>query len=175
MRNVRLIGAVIGIAASLFGARPTLAVGTVMLANGGKHFSVYGPATYWHFDWGRGFCGTISPCAGPPPTYVHWTYASQSVSGQNGAYWKNPYAVWYPSYASAFIPARNATATIDYTLTYGGVSRHVKTVDQMAYSNQWVRLNGSGLYSITQVHLGDQTWWGTASDRVAFDEIKIEN
>src|SRR5688572_11595185 len=129
MRHVRLIGAAIGIAASLFAAKPSLAVGTVILANGGKYFSVYGPAANWRFDWGRGYCGTVATCGGPPPTYVHWTYVDKSPSGMNGAYWKNPYPVWYPSYASAFIPSRNATATIDYTVTYGGVSRHVKTVD----------------------------------------------
>lgn len=175
MRNARRIIAAVGILAGMFAARPSLAVGTVLLANGGKHFTAYGPSTYWKFDWGQGYCGRVTTCGGPPPTYVHWTYVSKTASGVNGAYWKNPYPVWSLSYASAYVPARNATATVDYTLTYGGVSRHVKTVDQMAYYNQWVQLNASGLYAISQVHLGDQTWWGTASDKVAFDEIKIEN
>lgn len=175
MRYLRRIGAMLGLAAALCGAKPAFAAGTVILANGGKHFSVYGPATNWRFDWGRGYCGTVGTCGGPPPTYVHWTYVHQAMGSMNGAYWNNPYPVWYPSYASAFIPSRNATATVTYSIKYAGLNYDMVTVNQLPYYNQWVRLNSTGRTSIERVHLGDQTWWGSASDKVAFDEIKIEN
>ena len=124
MRLQRHLAAIASAMVFLAGAAsPTLAAGTVLMADGGAYYTQYGPATYWHFDWGKGYCGNIAPCAGPPPTYVHWTYVNQGAGDMNYAYWRNPAPVAYPEFASAFIPSRNATATVTYTIVYNGVSR----------------------------------------------------
>src|SRR5512142_2135819 len=176
MRTHRHLAALIAGALFLAGAAsPALAAGTVLMADGGAYFAAYGPATYWHFDWGKGYCGNVAPCSGNPPVYVHWTYVNQAAGDMNYAYWKNPAPVAYPEYASAFIPGRNATATATYTIVYNGVSRQSVPLSQLPYYDQWVRLNAGGLYKIQGVWLGDQSWYGTASDKVAFDETKIEN
>ncbi len=170
-----LAGPILGLLLFLGASAPALAAGTVLMADGGGYFTPYGPPTYWHLDWGKGYCGNVAACPGSPPTYVHWTYVNQAAGDMNDAYWQNPAPVAYPEYASAFIPARNATATATYTVVYNGVSRQAVTMSQLPYYNQWVRLNAGGLYKIQGVWLGDQSWYGTASDKVAFDEIKIEN
>lgn len=155
-------------------ASPASAAGTYVMANGGAYFTAYGPSAYWHYDWGQGYCGKIwTTCTAPK--MAQWTYVYRNFGATNYASWTNPAPVYYPEFASAFIPSRNATATIDYSIKYDNVSYATRTVNQNAYYDQWVRLNAAGLVSIQRVDLTDQSFWGTASDKASFDEIKIEN
>lgn len=161
------------LAAWALATAPALAAGTVTMANGGRYFSASGPSAYWHYDQGQGYCGHYASWCSP--SYAQWTYVNHAMGDVNSATWKNPYPVYAPEYASAFIPARNATATAHYTLRYNYGSYWSRDVDQRPYYDQWVRINASGLAMLDTVMLGDQSWYGTSSDKVAFDEIKIEN
>lgn len=169
------IGILVALAAAwALSSAPALAAGTVYMANGGQYFSAYGPAGYWHDDPGQGYCGHLATWCSPAKS--QWTYVNRGMGDVNWASWRNPYPVYAPEYASAFIPARNATATAHYTLRYAYGSRWTRDVDQRPYYDQWVKLNPSeGLAMLDTVMLGDQSWYGWASDKVAFDEIKIEN
>ena|SRR5688500_2687063 len=172
MPKLRILAATATLWAAL--ASPALAAGTVTMANGGQYFTAFGPTAYWHYDYGQGYCGHIATWCSP--RHSQWTYINQSAGDVNGATWRNPAPVNYPEYARAFIPARNATAVVKYTLRYNNGSYQSTYVDQKPYYDQWVPLNnGAGLYLIDRVMLGDQSYWGYASDKVAFDEIKIEN
>lgn len=170
-----LIPALFALAVTIASPRPAAAVGTVLLANDGNHFEKHGPWYYWHYDWGEGYCGRVASCQ---PQYSLWTYSEPAWSSTNWAVWRNPYPVDYPNSVYAFVPRRNATAKVDYSVHYGYVSNRVTTVDQLQYYDQWVKLadrNADRLYRVDAVTLGDATWWGPAYRKVAFDEIKIEN
>lgn len=168
-----LLSTMFGAVCALGAAAPAFAAGTVTMANGGQYFTAYGPSGYWRYDLGMGYCGNVATwCA---PRHAQWTYVNQGAGNVNWATWRNPAPVYYPEYASAFIPRRNATATAKYTLRYNYGSYQSTYLDQLPYYDQWARLNTNGLVMLDQVMLGDQSYWGTASSKVAFDEIKIEN
>lgn len=170
---MRTILTIIAAAAWALLASPASAAGTVTLANGGQYFTASGPAAYWRYDQGQGYCGHVAAwCA---PAQAQWTYVNRGYGDVNGGRWQNPYPVYAPEFASAFIPARDATATAHYTLRYNYGAYWSRDVDQRPYYDQWVRINQGGLAMLDSVMLGDQSWYGTASDKVAFDEIKIEN
>lgn len=175
MRSPAIIG-IIGIVAALAMAAPAArAAGTVVLASGGQNFQAYGPAAYWRYVNGEGYCGRIA--AWCSPKQFQWTYVVRTFGATNWALWTNPYPVDYSSRASAFIPGRDATATVEYTINYGYAYSHAQAiVDQLPYYNVWVPLNpGSSYVRIRSVDLSDASFWGTGSAKVAFDEIKIEN
>ena len=174
MRPYRyILSAALSALCALGSVGPAFAAGTVYLANGGQNFTAYGPSSYWRYDLGLGYCGNAgSWCS---PRHSQWTYVNQTAGNVNWATWRNPAPVNYPEYASAFIPRRNATATAKYTLRYNYGSYQSAYLDQLPYYDQWVRLNSGGLAMLDQVMLGDQSYWGSASSKVAFDEIKIEN
>ncbi|HTK04385.1 MAG TPA: hypothetical protein VL500_02285 [Candidatus Eisenbacteria bacterium] len=173
MMKLRIIVASAAVWTAL-AAAPALAAGTVTMANGGLYFTANGPSAYWHYDQGQGYCGHVASwCA---PANSQWTYINQAAGDVNWATWRNPAPVNYPEIASAFIPARNATAVVKYTLRFNNGSYRSTYIDQKPFYDQWVRLNdGAGLSLLDRVMLGDQSYWGYASDKVAFDEIKIEN
>jgi hypothetical protein len=173
MRIMRLAAAIAALA-SLALAAPASAAGTVVMANGGAYFTQYGPSQYWYKDWGQGYCGKIwTTC--PAPKMAQWTYVYRNFGAMNHGSWTNPAPVQYPEFASAFVPARNATAMVEYTVVFDRYQRDAGYVNQNAYYDQWARLNSTGRVNVLRVDLTDQTFYGSASDKVSFDEIKIEN
>jgi hypothetical protein len=173
-----MLGALLALAMFAGTAAPSNAAGVVVLANGGSYFSAHGPSQYWRFDWNEGWCGKYAGWCSP--RHFQWTYVVRQFGAENYAIWRVPdhAIVSYANRAFAFIPRRNATATVEYDVYYAYNSRGKAIVDQMAYYDQWAPLvpsAGANLYRIHMVTLGDNTWWGSGSQKVAFDEIKIEN
>ena len=161
-----------GLAASA--AAPALAAGTVILANGGHYFTAYGPSSAWRYDWGEGYCGKIAGWCSPG--HFQWTTITKAYPATVKASWTNPSPVSYFTRVSAFVPRKDATATIDYAIAFDHISGTLATVAQSIYYDQWVPLTSNASLSyVTRVDLGNATWYGSASDKVAFDEIKIEN
>ncbi len=164
------------VSAILWGAAaaPTLASGTVILANGGKYFQASGPSSYWHYDWNEGYCGHIATwCV---PAHFQWTYVTRTYGYVNAGYWQNPSPVAYLSRAYAFIPRKDATAVAEYTVNYNHVSEINALVDQSRYYDQWTQLAATtNMYLIGSVVLTDNSFYGSGPQKIAFDEIKIEN
>ncbi len=156
----------------MLSALPTSAAGTTVLANGGNYFQAVGPASNWHYTMNQGYCGKITSWCSP--TYFQWLYVTRTYPVNYGV-WNNPTPVDYYSRAYAFIPRINATATVEYGLSYDRVSHSSATVAQSLYYDQWAFLNIGSIRRIARVDLTDSTWYGTTANQIAFDEIKIEN
>ncbi len=172
--KMMFISGLLSVAVSAVLAAPTQAV--TVLANGGAYFRASGPIQYWHFDAGEGYCGHLA--AWCSPNHQQWTYSMDPLHATNSASWSVPTPVSYYSAVYAFVPRRDATALAFYTTGYGYVSSRQSSVDQNAYYDQWVALNGGQkLYRVSGVTLSDNNQWFGRSGvyRVAFDEIKIEN
>ena len=169
-----IIAACIPIFAS---AAPALAVGTVLLANDGQYYSASGPSWRWHTDWSEGFCGRVASWCSPKQ--FRWTYKTQGFDydAQNRAVWRNPYPVSAFSRVYAFIPRRDATATIEYAVRYDSASYARTTVAQTLYYDQWVPITPSSslVRFVNEIELDDASFYGSTANKVAFDEIKIEN
>ncbi len=124
--------------------------------------TVHGPSSYWHPYTEDGqyhtffFTGSIS--SGPDVNWVQWNFhLPDSTAGY---------------YLEVYIPPSGAAA-VTYHILHGSVEDSV-TVDQSAFSEQWVSLGGpynseDGL----SVTAGDHT--GTGGQRIVIDAIRFIN
>lgn len=148
--------------------------GVYNFANNGSYYTEYGPSAYWWTTWYEGYCGHITSCPSSAPSYMKYTYESQNVS--NYALWSHfGYDSGYGTHY-VFIPRINATTRqSDYQVVYSGGSTYSFSIDQLAYSDVFVRTGSTPLYAIGGTWLYDTPWgWGTpAGKKVGFDEIRI--
>jgi hypothetical protein len=145
--------------------------GVYNFANNGNYYTEYGPSAYWWTTSNEGYCGHIGSCS---PAYMKYTYESQNLSN---------YATWsHFGYESGFgthyvfIPRINATTRQSfYQVMYSGGSSYSFSIDQLAYSDVFVRTGSTQFYAIGGTYLYDTPWgWGTpAGKKVGFDEIRI--
>lgn len=145
--------------------------GVYNFANNGNYYTEYGPSAYWWTTWNEGYCGHIGSCI---PAYMKYTYESQNLSN---------YAVWsHFGYESGygthyvFIPRINATTRQSfYQVMYSGGSSYSFSIDQLAYSDVFVRTGSTQFYAMGGTYLYDTPWgWGTpAGKKVGFDEIRV--
>lgn len=178
LKSLRLAAALslMALAAGVLPANAAV-IGVQVMASDGLYFSVSGPTQYWHTATG-GYCGNLASWC-RPATY-RWTYDHNTTYGSvNNGRWSIPTIQMVYSRAYAFIPRRNATTrTAFYTISYANISSTERSVDQLAYYDQWAPLTPyESLYRIAGIWLTDgQFGFGLNTlDKVAFDEIKIES
>ncbi len=122
--------------------------------------TIHGPSSYWHPYTENGqyhtffYTGSIS--SGPDINWVQWNFhLPDSTAGY---------------FLEVYIPPAG-TATVTYRIIHGTAEDSV-TVDQSAFSEQWVSLGGS--YSAAAgltVIAGDNT--GTSGQKIVIDAVRF--
>ena len=151
----------------LFGIKDAYALsGVYIYANNGSYYTAYGPAANWGTINSQGYCGKYGSCS---PAYMSYTW-SGCGSPVNYALWDNinsaQNGVW-----NSFVPSTHAgTTAAPYTLTYNGGSSHSFSINQAAYSDQWV--GNLNYFDINNTWLDDNTCPYPIAT-IGFDEIEI--
>ncbi|MCK5037360.1 MAG: hypothetical protein KAS73_15790 [Candidatus Sabulitectum sp.] len=123
-------------------------------------FQLHGPGSYWHPYTESGqyhtffYTGSIS--SGPDVNWAQWFF---QLPDSTASY-----------YLESYIPS-TGTASVTYHILQGSEEDSV-TVDQSAFSEQWVSLGGP-YYSANglSVTVGDNT--GTAGQRIVVDAVRF--
>lgn len=146
-----------------------LIAGVYNFSNNGNYYTEYGPAAYWWTVWNEGFCGRYGSC---PPPYMKYTYESSNLS--NYARWQH---FGYESGAGThyvFIPRINATTRqASYQIVYNGGSTYSFSIDQLAWSDVFVKTSSTPFYAMGATWLYDTTWGTPAGKKIGFDEVRI--
>ncbi|MEA3265538.1 MAG: glycosyl hydrolase family 18 protein [Candidatus Fermentibacteria bacterium] len=123
-------------------------------------FQLHGPSSYWHPYTENGqyhtffYTGSIS--SGPDVNWAQWFF---QLPDSTASY-----------YLESYIPS-TGTASVTYHILHGSEEDSV-TVNQSAFSEQWVSLGGP-YYSANglSVTVGDNT--GTAGQRIVVDAVRF--
>ena len=136
------------------------AVNDMITDNLEDSFQLHGPSAYWHPYTENGqyhtffYTGSIS--SGPDVSWAQWNF---HLPDSTASY-----------YLDTYVPS-TGTADVTYHILHGTEEDSV-TVDQSAFSDQWVSLGGpypsaNGL----SVTVGDNT--GTAGQRIVIDAVRF--